>query len=218
MRVTVLRKAYGETVILRDFVMEVGSREAVALIGPSGIGKSTLLRIIAGLDGAYEGAVSGAGRIALAFQEPTLLPWRSVRDNLTLTTRCSRAEADALLASVGLPDIGERFPNTLSLGQARRVSLARAFAMRPDTLLLDEPFASLDRDVSAKMQALLLDLLRAHPARLILVTHDRGEAARLATRVLRLGGVPARIEAETPLETPVAARDEAMIAKLASTL
>ena len=218
MRVEVARKAYGETVILRDFVLEIGARESVALIGPSGIGKSTLLRIVAGLDDDCEGRVTGAGRIAMAFQEPTLLPWRGLRENLTLTTRCSGAEADALLASVGLPGMGDRFPNTLSLGQARRVALARAFAMRPDTLLLDEPFVSLDREVSVRMQALLLDLLRGHPARLILVTHDPAEAARLATRVLRLGGVPARIERESRLDTPVEARDEAAVAAIAALL
>ena len=218
MRVEVTRKAYGETVILRDFVLEAGARESLALIGPSGIGKSTLLRIIAGLDGAYEGRLSGAGRISIAFQEPTLLPWRSLRENLTLTTGCPVAEADALLASVGLPDTGDRFPGTLSLGQARRVSLARAFAMRPDTLLLDEPFASLDREVSRQMQALLLDLLREHPARLILVTHDPMEAARLADRVLRLGGTPARILDDVALTIPVAERDDGTITKMAATL
>ncbi len=218
MRIEVARKAYGETTILRDFVLEVAPQESVALLGPSGIGKSTLLRIVAGLDDAYEGRVTGAGRIALAFQEPTLLPWRSVRDNLTITTRCTASQADELLASVGLPQVGDRFPNTLSLGQARRVSLARAFAMRPDTLLLDEPFASLDRDASSKMQALLLDLLRAHPARLILVTHNPAEAARLVTRVLRLGGIPAQIEGDTRFETPVADRDEPTIAAMAAEL
>jgi len=218
MRVEVTRKAWGEAVILRDVVLEIGPRESVALLGPSGIGKSTLLRIVAGLDEGFEGRTSGTGRIAMAFQEPTLLPWRSVRDNLTLTTRCTVVEADALLRAVGLPEAGPRFPNTLSLGQARRVSLARAFAMRPDTLLLDEPFASLDRESAGRMQALLLDLLRDHPARLLLVTHDPMEAARLATRVVTLGGTPASIRRERTLDDLPGARTETRIAHLAAEL
>lgn len=218
MRIEVARKAWGEAVILRDIALEVGPREAVALLGPSGIGKSTLLRIIAGLDTDYEGHVTGAGRIAMAFQEPTLLPWRSVRDNLTLTAKCTPEEADALLLAVGLPEAGPRFPNTLSLGQARRVSLARAFAMRPDTLLLDEPFASLDREAAARMQSLLLDLLRDHPARLLLVTHDPMEAARLATRALTLGGIPATVQRESHLDDPPANRSDARITQLAAEL
>ncbi len=218
MKIRITRKAWGEAVILRDITLEIGPREAVALLGPSGIGKSTLLRIVAGLDTGFEGNVTDAGRIAMAFQEPTLLPWRSVRDNLTLTTNCTPGEADALLQAVGLPDAGARFPNTLSLGQARRISLARAFAMRPDTLLLDEPFASLDREAAARMLALLLDLLRDHPARLILVTHDPMEAARLATRVLTLGGTPATVQRERYLDESPADRDEARIMQLLTTL
>lgn len=214
MRIDITRKAWGETVILRDIALEIGPREAVALLGPSGIGKSTLLRIVAGLDAAYEGSVTGAGRIAMAFQEPTLLPWRSVRDNLTLTAKCTPDQAEALLRAVGLPEAGPRFPNTLSLGQARRVSLARAFAMRPDTLLLDEPFASLDRDAAARMQALLLDLLRDHPARLLLVTHDPMEAARLAKRALTLGGTPATVQRESHLDDLPASRSNAQITRL----
>ena len=218
MRVEVARKAWGEAVILRDIALEIGPRESVALLGPSGIGKSTLLRIIAGLDEGFEGRVTGAGRIAMAFQEPTLLPWRSVRDNLTLTTECTTDEADTLLRAVGLPEAAPRFPNTLSLGQARRVSLARAFAMRPDTLLLDEPFASLDRDAAGRMQALLLDLLCEHPARLLLVTHDPMEAARLATRVLTLDGTPATMHHERLFDDPPATRSDAQIAHLAAEL
>ncbi len=217
MRVAITRKAWGEAVILRDIALEIGPQDAVALLGPSGIGKSTLLRIVAGLDTAWEGSVTGAGRIGMAFQEPTLLPWRSVRDNLTLTTACSTAEADTLLRAVGLPDAGPRFPNTLSLGQARRVSLARAFAMRPDTLLLDEPFASLDREAAARMQALLLDLLRDHPARLLIVTHDPMEAARLATRIITLGGSPATLRGDRSLDDLPADRSEERIARIAAT-
>ncbi len=186
MRVNVTRKAYGDTTILRDFTLEVADRERVALTGPSGIGKSTLLRIIAGLDTDFEGQVTGAGRIAVAFQEPTLLPWRSVRDNLTIATGCTAPEADTLLTAVELPHTADRFPGTLSLGQARRISLARAFAAQPDTLLLDEPFTSLDHEVSARMQDLLSALLEARPIRLILVTHEPAEAQRIADRVILL--------------------------------
>lgn len=188
MRVEITRKAYGDATILRDFTLEVAPRERLALTGPSGIGKSTLLRIIAGLDTDFEGAVSGAGRIAVAFQEPTLLPWRSVRDNLTIATGCTARQADELLTAVELAHTADRFPGTLSLGQARRISLARAFAAKPDTLLLDEPFASLDHAVSARMQDLLVTLLDQRPARLILVTHEPAEAARITDRAVTLHG------------------------------
>lgn len=218
MKLDLQRKAFGGTAILHDIALAMEPGERVALIGPSGIGKSTLLRVIAGLDTAFEGRISGAGRLAIAFQEPTLLPWRSVRDNLTLATRCTAAEADTLLAAVGVEGAAERFPGTLSLGQARRVGLARAFAARPETLLLDEPFASLDRAVSDAMQELLLVLLADHPARLILVTHEPREAARLSDRVLRLGGMPATVRDERVLEGRSGTRDGETIDRIAAAL
>ena len=193
MRVDIRGKAFGEARVLGPIAFEVGPTEAVALTGPSGIGKSTLLRIIAGLDSDFDGKITGAGRLAMVFQEPTLMPWRSARDNVTLAAEVSSAEADTLLASVGLGGKADLFPTQLSLGQRRRVAIVRAFARRPETLLMDEPFTSLDAESSRGMQELLRGLLGERPTRLILVTHDPRDAEALATRRIHLDGAPARV-------------------------
>lgn len=193
MKVDIRAKSFGGQPILRNISFEVGPRERLAILGPSGIGKTTLIRIIASLDGDFEGVVKEAGRISFAFQEPTLLPWRSVHANLTLATRCSDDTAQNILETVGLGEMAPRFPNTLSLGQARRVALARAFLAHPDTLILDEPFASLDEASAARMEEVLADLLARHPARLLIVTHDPAAARRVAEREIALEGPPAQI-------------------------
>lgn len=218
MRIAIRSKSFRGEAVLGPIEVAIGAGETVALLGPSGIGKTTLIRLVAGLDSKFDGRIEGAGRVAIAFQEPRLLPWRSVRENITLATRIADAEADTLLAEVGLGGRGEAFPAELSLGQQRRVALARALALRPDTLLLDEPFVSLDAFAAGRMQDLLADLLSDHPMRTILVTHAPAEAARLADRVLRLGGRPARIVADERLERPRAERDAAWIETVAARL
>lgn len=193
MRIDLNGKSFGQTRILGPIRIEIGPTEAVALVGPSGIGKSTLLRLIAGLDSAIDGSITGVGRLGFVFQEPTLLPWRTARDNITLATGTAPQEADALLRQIGLEDKAALYPAQLSLGQRRRVAIIRAFARRPETLLMDEPFASLDADAATAMRAMLADLLRIRPARLILVTHDETDARMLADRTIRLAGSPAVI-------------------------
>lgn len=195
MRVDLHGKAFGETKVLGPINMEIGATEAVALIGPSGIGKSTLLRLIAGLDLDFDGSISGVGRLSFVFQEPTLLPWRSSRDNIALAADVSLDEADALLVQVGLADKASLFPSQLSLGQRRRIAILRAFARKPETLLMDEPFASLDTETAHSMRAMLSDLLRDRPTRLILVSHDAADVEALTTRTIRLAGSPAEISA-----------------------
>ncbi len=193
MRVNVEGKWFGDSHVLGPIKFEVAATERVALTGPSGIGKSTLLRMIAGLDTTFDGEVSGAGRLAFVFQEPTLMPWRSARDNIVLASNVTADQADALLASVGLKEKARLYPTQLSLGQRRRVAIVRAFARKPDTLLMDEPFASLDLEAADSMRGLLSALLAEQPMRLILVTHDANEAATLADRVIKLDGNPAVI-------------------------
>lgn len=193
-RIEVARKAFGATEVLRDVRLELGAGERVAVLGPSGVGKSTLLRIVAGIDTAFEGRVERPDEIAVVFQEPTLLRWRSVLQNLTLTNPGISADAAReMLARVGLAGKAGDFPGQLSLGQQRRVALARAFVGRPRLLILDEPFVSLDRALADEMIALTEQLLDEERPAVLLVTHIEAEAARLGERVVRLAGSPARL-------------------------
>ena len=194
----------------------------VSIVGPSGCGKSTLLRLIAGLirptggclsvlgDDPTEARLAGAG-LSFVFQDPTLLPWRSVRDNVRLPlelARTARAARDARIAGVldmvGLADFARHYPNELSGGMRMRASLARALVIEPRLLLLDEPFAALD-DITR--QALGEELSRLHTARGwtgIFVTHNIAEAVYLSQRVLVMSPRPGRIVAEidVPFEMP----------------
>jgi NitT/TauT family transport system ATP-binding protein len=192
--IDVRRKAFGANEILRDVRLEVTPGERVAVLGPSGVGKSTLLRIVAGIDKSYEGTVSRPDAIAIVFQEPTLLRWRTVLQNLTLTNPdVSEEAARGMLTRVGLAGKAEDFPGQLSLGQQRRVALARAFVGRPQLLILDEPFVSLDADTAEGMMTLTEGLIAETRPSVLLVTHDEAEAKRLGDRIVRLRGSPASI-------------------------
>ncbi|MEQ5870939.1 ABC transporter ATP-binding protein [Sagittula sp. NFXS13] len=193
-RVDIRAKHFGPTQVLGTVRFDIAPGETVALVGPSGIGKSTVLRIVAGIDNRYEGNVARPDAMAIVFQEPTLLPWRSARDNLLLTQPgLSRDGAERALTRVGLEGRGDAFPGHLSLGQQRRLSLARAFAGSPELLIMDEPFVSLDPDMADQMIGLSEALIAEHRPATLFVTHARSEADRLADRVLELSGTPARL-------------------------
>lgn len=187
---------YDGNTVLRDISLTVPRGQTLALVGPSGIGKSSLLRVFAGLETAFEGQCHIDGKVAMVFQEPTLLPWRNLRDNITIAAGVSETDADTVLANVGLADRAETFPNRLSLGQQRRLSLARAFAVHPDLLLLDEPFVSLDPALTHEMITLFKQLRDTYPVTTILVTHVEDEARQLADRIIALSGTPARITSD----------------------
>ncbi|MEP2892730.1 ABC transporter ATP-binding protein [Tateyamaria sp.] len=188
----------GGTQVLGQINLHVMPSQTVALLGPSGVGKTTLLRIIAGLETRHAGRCDVRGRVGMVFQEPTLLPWRSVLDNLCIPTGITTQTARQALEDVGLAGREHDFPQQLSLGQQRRLSLARAFAIKPDLLLMDEPFVSLDPNLVEDMIALFQRLQHRHSVATILVTHVAAEAKRLSDRIITLSGSPAQIADDGP--------------------
>jgi NitT/TauT family transport system ATP-binding protein len=197
--------------------LAVRKGEFVSLLGPSGCGKSTALRLIAGLGAPssgtvrtarHEGAVQPGHGIGFVFQEPTLMPWTSVRENVRLPlklARLARAEArtrvDDALASVGLAEFAEAFPRELSGGMKMRVSLARALVTDPDILLMDEPFAALDEITRFRLNNDLLALWRDLGKTVIFVTHSVFESVYLSQRVVVMTSRPGRIQADIRIET-----------------
>jgi sulfonate transport system ATP-binding protein len=184
-------KAFGARTVLREVQLTVAPREIVGVLGPSGCGKSTLLRIAAGLDQAYEGEVRLAGSTGVMFQEPRLMPWLNVADNVGFPLGHKKggdARVARLLDEVGLSDAAAKYPKELSGGMAQRVAIARAFVTEPKLILLDEPFSAVDAFTRARLQDLLLRVAGHHGTSVLLVTHDIDEALYLSDRVLVLGG------------------------------
>jgi len=204
-----------ELVAIRDFVLAVEPESMTVLMGPSGCGKTTLLRIIAGLDERFRGEVDvpPGARIGLMFQEPRLLPWRTVRQNIDLVAAPGFSEHDLekLAQSVGIADMLPRYPQELSLGLARRVALARAFATKPDLLLLDEPFVSLDERTADRLRKLLLEVWQARPTTAIMVTHNAREAIMLADQLVLLAPRPTHVVAIETIKVPQAERDHKVV-------
>ena len=185
---------YGEQVVLADFSLSLPETGTVALMGPTGCGKTTLLRVLSGLLEPQSGRVCGlAGkRVAVLFQEDRLLPWLSARDNVAaVREKGETARAEQALRDVGLPEnaFGKR-PAELSGGMRRRVALARLLAYGGDVWLLDEPFKGLDADSRARV---MQTVKRAGQGKLIvLVTHEKAEAQALSERIVTLAGPPLR--------------------------
>jgi sulfonate transport system ATP-binding protein len=184
-----LTKRFGDRVVLDGLDLDIGSGEFVAMIGRSGSGKSTLLRALAGLDRELSGSLTVSSPVAVAFQEPRLVPWKRVLANVALGLRVPSPEsvASGALAEVGLAERASAWPLTLSGGEAQRASLARALVRSPSLLLLDEPFSALDALTRISMHRLVLSLWERHKPAVLLVTHDVDEALSLADRVLVLG-------------------------------
>jgi NitT/TauT family transport system ATP-binding protein len=198
--------------------LDVKRGEFVSLLGPSGCGKSTALQLIAGLSTPSSGTVSVSHRdselraghsIGFVFQEPTLMPWASVRDNVRLPLKLAHepaAEADQrvgkALAQVGLSEFADAYPRELSGGMKMRVSLARALVTDPDILLMDEPFAALDEITRFRLNNDLLTLWRDLHKTVIFVTHSVFESVYLSQRVLVMTSRPGHLSAEFRIDTP----------------
>ncbi len=208
----------GETPVLHDVAFEIRRGELVALTGPSGCGKTTLLKLIAGLDRDYEGEVSlpeprkDELELSYAFQEPCLLPWRTVRQNVQLAMPAELPPGEqqkritALLDDMGLSHAADNYPPSLSTGMAQRTALARAFAVEAPLLIMDEPFSSIDERTAIHLRKLLLSQLQTHSRMVLFVTHNLREALFLSDRLLVLSQRPATLLADLPLQP---ARDRA---------
>ncbi|MQA94132.1 MAG: ATP-binding cassette domain-containing protein [Streptosporangiales bacterium] len=206
----------GSKLILRDISLEVGEHEFVCVIGASGGGKTTLLRTVGGLIPAESGAVLLDGaplpgpnpRLAMVFQHFSLFPWKSVRANVAYGLRVQGRRDDAgavdrLLGVMRLTEVADHFPHQLSGGMRQRVGIARALAVDPEVLLLDEPFSAVDAITREQLQAEVLALWERDAARsAVLVTHDIDEAILMADRVVVLSGPPGRITLEVPVPIP----------------
>lgn len=181
------RKSFAGHTVLEDIQLELDQGERIAVLGPSGIGKTTLLRIIAGLDTRFQGSRDAPDEIALMFQNPTLLDWRSAADNLRIFhPDASETEVRNALAQVGLADKADLFPRQLSVGQQRRLAMARCFLTPAPLVLLDEPFTSLDQSLRAEMVQLTRGFLDRSNSTTVLVTHSQDEAMALGAVCYRL--------------------------------
>jgi NitT/TauT family transport system ATP-binding protein len=224
------RRAGRRTVALAGVDLEVRAGELVCLLGPSGCGKSTLLRIVAGALAYDQGAVTVGGRPVsgpapdrgILFQSPMLFSWLTTRKNVLFGLKAQRsrgiherddpeldAEADAILATVGLSQFGDAFPHELSGGMQHRAAFARAMVTRPSLLLMDEPFGALDAFTRLRMHEFLLSMWEQYRITIIFVTHDLEEAVLLGDRVAVMGGRPPGIREviDVPLGRPRHALD-----------
>jgi NitT/TauT family transport system ATP-binding protein len=211
-----VRKTFASgTVALDGLSLDVQPGEFVSLLGPSGCGKSTALRLMAGLGTPTTGAVTRADTpLGFVFQEPTLMPWRTVWDNVRLPlqlARLARREAApriaAALARVGLAGFERAFPRELSGGMKMRVSIARALATNPSLLLMDEPFAALDEITRTRLNEDLIRLWQETGLTIVFVTHSVYESVFLSSRIVVLAPRPGRVVADIPIPPPPA-RDE----------
>jgi sulfonate transport system ATP-binding protein len=213
-RATGVTRHFGERRVLQGVDFELRLGEFVALLGRSGSGKSTLLRALAALDDGVQGRITVPERRAVVFQDPRLLPWARVLDNVVLgaKARDARERGRHALDEVGLTGHERDWPKTLSGGEAQRAALARALVREPALLLLDEPFGALDALTRIRMHVLLQQLCARHRPAVLLVTHDVDEAILLADRVMVLGDGHITCDERVDVATPRLRSDPSFVA------
>ena len=194
-----INKSFDDLEVIKDLSFEVGTDDIIGILGPSGVGKSTILKLIAGIEKQTDGIlINNAKKIGYVFQEPRLLPWKTTMDNVLLPLIISgidktiaQEKADHFLQKMGLGGFEEYYPSQLSGGMLQRVSLARAFALEPDLLLLDEPFSALDLRLKSVLETMLKELLEENPIPVLYVSHSPEEVVQFANRIFMMfaGGV-----------------------------
>ena len=217
LQINKVSKRFASLQVLDEIDFTVEKAEFVSIVGTSGCGKTTLLRIISGLDTPSKGEVRLGDRvvngpsleIGTAFQSDRLMPWRTVRKNVSLGlefrrrgTGVEKSKVDDLLALVGLSEFAETFPYNLSGGMKQRANLARALAIDPEVLLLDEPFAALDAQTREVMQTELLRIWGEAKKTVLFITHQIDEAVYLSDRVIVLRRRPGRVREIIPIDLP----------------
>jgi NitT/TauT family transport system ATP-binding protein len=203
-------KSIGGRMILKDVTFDIKDHETVAVLGSSGSGKTTILRLIAGTLRPDDGTIEvDSHKVGFIFQDHRLLPWRTAQDNIALPRRAAgktreeaRRRARSWMDRLGLQGFYDYYPRQLSGGMIQRVSIARAFAMEPDIMLLDEPFSSLDASLADALLRDLKQVLSGHRATAVYVTHELSEALGMAKRIMRLND--GALE-ETIITDPIAA-------------
>lgn len=206
MKITNVSKSYGEKSIFNRFSLDIEEGKVTAIMGSSGIGKTTLLKMIAGLTD-FEGNIDKNGEISYVFGDASLIPALTVKQNLeyavkhVITDKKSREhQILSILKEIELEDEINRYPEALSTGMAQRVSLARGFLYPASTIIMDEPFRGLDTALKSKLQKYFLKLLSKESKTIILITHDINEALLLADRILVFGSRPVEIKADIMLD------------------
>jgi len=204
-----ISRSFERDIILKELSLQLFSGEFLSILGPSGVGKSTLLQLIAGLQKPESGVItSNCKRIAYVFQTPNLLPWKTVLQNVLFSTESrfpkqnKDQEAIELLTQMGLEEALHQYPKELSEGMKQRVNLARSLLIEPDLLLMDEPFSALDVQTRAQLHTLLLEQWKRVQCTILLISHDIEEVVKLCDRIAFLISKPAKIEHITTVDLP----------------